>query len=404
MNLSAAAIRRPVTTTMLFLGTALLGLVSLDRLPVELLPEVVYPEIFVSLSQRAMSPEQAERELLLPAEGEVGTLEGVVGLESNAGQGRATLRVIFAPNSDMKFALLQVQSRMERLQPTLPELTQIAVQRFDTSLLNSAVMEIQVLAEGDLNWLREFTELNIRPELEAVDGVVSATPLGGQRRAIEVILDLEALEAHRISPTRLRRAIDSANRPRAYLGQVHEGAAAYPVSIQGQFTTLEQIRDVMVDATIPLRLGDIAEVRTGLQKRTDLNRVNGLSAVGVRILKEDEANLIEVADAVVARVERLNAELAAIGMQLLVANSQAELMEGALDTLVKAAAVGLLLGLIVLFLFLRNLRFVAVLIISIPTSLLLTFNLMYAWDFRSTCCRSAGWPWRWACSPTTASS
>ena len=203
MSISALAIRRPVTTAMFFLAVSLLGLASLDRLRVELLPEVVYPEIFVQLTQRTLSPEQAERELLIPAEGEVGVLQGVVALESNASQGRATVRVSFAPATDMKFALLQVQSRMDRLQPQLPEQTQISVLRFDTSILTAVVMELQVLGEGDLNWLREFTEQNVRPQLEAVEGVVSATVLGGQRRAVLVILNRDALEAYGLTATRV---------------------------------------------------------------------------------------------------------------------------------------------------------------------------------------------------------
>jgi len=380
VSLSAFAIRRPITTAMFFIAVGLLGVVSLNQLQVELLPEVVYPEIYVALAQPAYSPEQVERDLIMPAEGEVSELSGVVEMESTAMMGQGTLRISFAPSTDMKFALLQVQGRMDRLQPSLPELTQIMVQRFDTSMLSSSVMDIQVLGEGDINWLREFSEQKIRPELEAVEGVVSATVLGGQRSAIEVILDLDQMEAHRISPGRVRTSINSVNQPRAYVGRAYDGNHAYPVSLHGQFTSLREIREVMIDATVPLRLGDMAIVRRGLQERTDLSRVNGMSAVSIRILKEDEANLIDVADDLVNTVGRLNVDLAPENIELLVNQNQAELMQGALETLVQAAIVGLILGLVVLFLFLRNVRFVAVLLLAIPASLLLTFNLMYAWD------------------------
>ena len=104
------------------------------------------------------------------------------------------------------------------------------------------------------------------------------------------------------------------------------------------------------------------------------------SAVGVLIQKEDEANMIAVADAVKEAIAKLNRDFAHEGVSLIVTNNQAELMEDSLDTLKQAAGVGLLLGLVVLFLFLRNARFVAVLLLAIPASLLATFNLMYAWD------------------------
>ncbi|NKB88159.1 MAG: ATP-binding cassette domain-containing protein [Acidobacteria bacterium] len=297
-----------------------------------------------------------------------------------ARQGQAQISIVFAPETDMQFALLQVQSRMDRLQPTLPPQTQIVVQRFDSSLLTQSMMTIGLLGEGDVNWLREYAELNIRPEIEAVNGVVSAAPLGGQRRAIEIVLNGDAMEAYGMTSQRLRAALDQANQPRAYVSEVRDRSNAYPVSLRGQFTTLQQIRDVVIDSSIPLRLGDVAEVRGGLQRRTDLNRVNGLSAVGIRVIKEDEANLIETADAIRSAVERINVEIAPTGMELIVVSSQADLMQGALSALIKAAVIGLVLGLVVLFLFLRNLRFVSVLTVSIPASLLLTFNLMYAWD------------------------
>jgi len=103
VSLSAFAIRRPITTAMFFIAVGLLGVVSLNQLQVELLPEVVYPEIYVALAQPAYSPEQVERDLIMPAEGEVSELSGVVEMESTAMMGQGTLRISFAPSTDMKF-------------------------------------------------------------------------------------------------------------------------------------------------------------------------------------------------------------------------------------------------------------------------------------------------------------
>ncbi|MBT7420504.1 MAG: ATP-binding cassette domain-containing protein [Gemmatimonadetes bacterium] len=381
MSLANFSIRRPVTTAMFFLAVSLLGLISLGRLQVELMPEVVYPEIFVTISQQGMSPEQIERDLVMPVEEEVGQLLGVVEMTSAAALNRGNVRISYEPGTDMKFALLQVQSRMDRLQPGLPEQTQISVQRFDEGDLSATVMELQVLAQGaDLNWLRDYTEKNIAPELAAVEGVVNAQVLGGQQSAVEIVAEPERLQAYQLTMANLRGALTDANRPRAYLGAVYDGRQVFPVSFQGQFSDLRQIDEVLVDSSIPLRLGDVAEVGFGLQQRTDLSRVNGQSAVGILIQKEDEENLIKVADAVVETIARLNRDFAHESVELIITSNQAELMEDSLDTLKQAALVGLALGLAVLFLFLRNARFVAILLLAIPASLLATFNLMYAWD------------------------
>ena len=381
MSLSAFSIRRPVTTAMFFSGVSLLGLISLDRLQVELMPEVVYPEIFVAVSQQGMVPEQIERELVMPIEEEISQLAGVVEMTSTASLNRGNVRISYEPGTDMKFALLQVQSRMDRLQPSFPARTQISVQRFDANDLSATVMELQVLAAGaDLNWLRDYTEEHIAPELAAVEGVVSAQVLGGQQSAVEIVAEPERLQAYRLTMSNLRNALADANQPRVYLGAVYDGSQVFPVSFQGQFKDLRQIDETLIDASIPLRLGDGAEVGYGLQQRTDLSRVNGQSAVGILIQKEDEANLIAVADAVATAIAQLNRDFAPEGVSLIVTNNQAALMEDSLDTLKQAALVGLVLGLAVLFLFLRNARFVAILLLAIPASLLATFNLMYASD------------------------
>ncbi|MCH7823702.1 MAG: efflux RND transporter permease subunit, partial [Acidobacteria bacterium] len=378
--ISSLAIRRPITTAMFFIGIGMFGVVSLSRLTVELMPEVVFPQIFIVANQRAMSPEQIERQVVMPIEEEVGKLENVVQIDSQSRLANGLVTISYEPSTDMKFAELQVNRRMGQLLPNLPEQTALTVQRFDTSILTSAVMTLQVLGAGDLNWLRDFTERNIRPELEAVDGVVSATPLGGQQRSIEIIVDPELLAAHQLSMNAITGAINSVNVPRAYIGRVFDANQRFPVSVSGQFTALSEIHNVVLRRDGQLTLGDIAEIDYGLQERTDYSRVNGLEVVSIRIQKENEANLIAVANGLHATVERLNRQFAAEEIEIAVTDDQAEIMQEALGTLQQAAVIGVFLGLGVLFLFLRSARFVGILLLAIPSSLLLTFNLMYAWD------------------------
>lgn len=380
MTLTGFAVRRPVTTTMFFLALGILGVISWVRLPLQLFPELIFPEVFVTFNLNGASAEQIEREMVIVAEGEIGKLDGVQVMESSCRANSGNIRIFYAPDTDMKFALLQLQNRMSRLQIEFPERTRVNVQRFDSSDLSATIMQLNVLGDGDLNWLREFSEEKIRPELEAVDGVVSAQVLGGRREAIEIIVDPLMLQAHQLSLTDVRNRLNAANQRRQYLGHVYNGAQALSVSMHEQFDDLRKIGEVVIKPDIPLHLGDIADIRYGSQTQTDMQRVNGKPSIGVRIQKDDEANLIEVSRLVEAAIERINTDFASEEIELVISNSQAEMMEGALDTLKQAAIVGGALGLFVLFLFLRNLRFVVVLLLAIPASLLVTFNLMYAWD------------------------
>lgn len=373
---------RPVTTVMLFAALSLLGVISLEQLPVELLPEVVYPEIFVAVTLPGTSPEQVERDLVVPIEGAVAKLEGVLEMTSTAMANRGMVAVSYGPDVDMKFALLQLQSSVSRLQPKFPPRARLTVQRFDTSDLTARVMTIQVLSDDafaqDLNWLRDFAEDRIRPELEAVEGVANAVVLGGRQRAITIVADPVLLQAHGLTLGDVDSRLSAYNRPRASVGRVFDGPRVLPVSLQAQFTTIDQIEQVVLKPEAPLLLQDVARVDPGLQRRTNISRINGKASVAIQIQKEDEANLVRVSEDVEGAVARLNRDHADEGIELLVTTSQADTMTEALDTLKQAAAVGVLLGLIVLYLFLRNLRFVGILLLAIPASLLVAFNLFYA--------------------------
>jgi len=380
MTLTGFAVRRPVTTTMFFLALAILGVISWTRLPLQLFPELIFPEVFVTFNLNGASAEQIEREMVILAEGEIGKLDGVQVMESFCRANSGGIRISYAPDTDMKFALLQLQNRMNRLQALFPERSRVNVQRFDSSDLSASIMQLNVLGDGDLNWLREFTEQKIRPELEAVDGVVTAQVLGGRREAIEIIVDPVMILAHQLSLTQVRSRINAANQRRQYLGHVYDGNQALSVSMHEQFQDIKQIEDVVVKPEISLHLGDIANIRYGAQTQTDVQRVNGKPSVGIRIQKDDEANLIDVSRAVEKAIAKINQDFASEEIEIIITNSQAEMMEEALNTLKQAAIIGGILGLFVLFLFLRNFRFVFVLLLAIPASLLVTFNLMYAWD------------------------
>ncbi|MGA1197503.1 MAG: efflux RND transporter permease subunit, partial [Candidatus Latescibacterota bacterium] len=193
-------------------------------------------------------------------------------------------------------------------------------------------------------------------------------------------VDPVMIRAHQLSLSQVRSRINAANQRRQYLGHVYDGNQALSVSMHEQFQDIKQIEDVVVKPEISLHLGDIANIRYGAQTQTDVQRVNGKPSVGIRIQKDDEANLIDVSRKVEKAIANINQDVASEEIEVIITNNQAEMMEGALNTLQQAAIIGGILGLFVLFLFLRNFRFVLVLLLAIPVSLLVTFNLMYAWD------------------------
>ena len=373
-------INRPITVLMITLGCCILGVLSWQRLPVQLLPELVFPEIQVNTSMPNAYPEQLEREAVAMVEAEITSLNGVRTIESNISGSSANTTVEFDPDTDMKFAVIKLQQKMNALQAKLPDGAQININRFDTSDLATFLMQINLRGAVDIDVLREIAERRIRPRLEQVDGVVNVSVGGGQRSTVDVLIDPDRCEALNIPVERVRETVNAYHQQRSHLGRVLSDGRWLDITLQGRIDDMADLRTLLIDPAVPIRLDQVAWVGYSTAERTELYRVDGRSSVGLFIRKDNISNMLAVSDAVLTSIAELNEELHAEDIELVIGANQAEMIQQAVTQLEKHAITGLLLALIILFLFLRSIRFVSVLILAIPVSLLVTFNLMYAWN------------------------
>jgi multidrug efflux pump subunit AcrB/ABC-type multidrug transport system ATPase subunit len=371
---------RPITVLMVTLACCMLGILSWQRLPVQLLPELVFPEIQVNTSMPNAYPEQLEREAVALVESEITSLDGVSKIESNVFGSAANTTVAFDPNTDMKFAVIKLQQKMNAIQAQLPEGARITINRFDTSDLASFLMQINLRGPYEIDVLREVAERRIRPRLEQVDGVVDVSVGGGQRSTVDIVIDPDRCEALNIPIERVRTTVNAYHQQQSHLGRVLEGGNWLDITLQNSIDDIADLRALLIDTSVPIRLDQVAWVGFSTAERTELYRVSGKSSVGLFIRKDQISNMLTVSDAVLASVAQLNEELLIEDIELVIGANQAEMIQQAIDQLETHAVTGLLLALIVLFLFLRSIRFVSVLILAIPVSLLVTFNLMYAWN------------------------
>ncbi len=378
--MTSFALKRPVTILMIALGLCLLGVISWQRLPVQLLPQFILPEVYVGTGMPGASPEKIERELVFPIEAELATLEGVHDIESNVFADYATTKVSFNHGTDMKFALLKLQQKMNALENRLPAGTRIEVNRFDTADLSTYLMELSIRGEASIDELRETAERRVRPKLEQVDGVVNINIGGGQRRTIGIIIDEDRCEALAIPVPLVQQKINAFHRQPEHLGRVVSAGRVLDVNLLGRVDDLHELRDLVIDPRGPVRLADVAQIGYSQAERTQLYRVDGKAGVGIFVQKDNTSNMLAVANDVLAQIEKLNHDLAPQGFELAVNFSQAALIQQAIDRVKNLALTGALLALLVLYLFLRNLRFVFILMIAIPVSLLVTFNLMYGFN------------------------
>ncbi|MCB9508537.1 MAG: efflux RND transporter permease subunit [Deferribacteres bacterium] len=373
------SLKRPVTVLMITVGLCLLGHLSWQRLPVQLLPELIYPEVYVGAGLPGGSPEEVERQLVLPVEAEIATLEGVKDIESTVNAEFFSTKIVFDHDVDMQFAILKLQQKMTALEPRLPQNTRVQINRFDTSDLSSFLMQLSLRGDRELTELRDLAERKVRPRLEQVDGVVNLSVGGGSQSNIGVIIDPDRCEALGIPVTRVQQKIDAFHRQPEHLGQVLTAGLVLDVNLIGRIDDLSELQNLVIDPR-GIRLQDVALVGYSEAEKTRLFRVNGKAGVGIFVQKDNTSNMLKVADDVLAEIELLNETLKRDDVELVVSFSQAELIATAIDRVKSLAVTGAVLALIVLFLFLRNMRFVTILMIAIPVSLLVTANFMYAWD------------------------
>ncbi|MCH7909135.1 MAG: efflux RND transporter permease subunit, partial [Candidatus Hydrogenedentes bacterium] len=209
------------------------------------------------------------------------------------------------------------------------------------------------------------------------DGIVDVSAFGGKEFAVEVIVDEDKCEAFGVPLSEIGRTIAAFNRRTEYLGDITELGVRYFVSLTGRFSSIVSLRELPVGPTGQVRLKDVAEVRFGHKDADRISRIDGEHAVMLLLRKDDLANMLRVAKNVYREIDRLNIELAERGVQIKTVMDTAEMVADSIHRVERLALTGVALAVGVLLIFLKRLRTVSIILVAIPVSLLITFNLMY---------------------------
>ncbi|MFC1554566.1 efflux RND transporter permease subunit [candidate division KSB1 bacterium] len=379
MFLTRIAINRPVTTAMFFLALSLLGVISWNKLPVQLTPNLTFPQISVQASMPNASPDQIEKELIIPIEGEIAKMEHIERITSVVRNGSGSVNAEFKLQANMKFVSLKLEQKINELSARLPENSRVNVGRnMDmAAILSNALMDVSIRGEGDVNSLRKFAEEKLKPELEKIDGVANVGVRGGNLREVQIEIEEYQARKYGINLNTVISRINAFNREKEFLGKIKRNNAINFVTISGQVTKLSELENIIINESIPLKLKDISVIKYGSQEEDRIYRINGRSTVGISLLKDNESNLLKTANNAVEEIERLNKIYEPEGLQIVVNMNAADFMTEAITNIEYLAISGAILSLLVLLVFLKNGRTVLAILLSIPISLLVTFNLMY---------------------------
>ena len=385
MSIVATAIARPVTVAMATFAVALFGGLSLDRLGLNLLPELAYPTLTVRTDFEGAAPAEVEEQITRRLEERVGVINGLRRMHSISAAERSDVVLEFAWGTDMTNAAVEVREKLDLVRLPL-EVERPSILRLNPNLdpiVRSAVVlkEREAGAEtAQLQELRRFAEDVVKKRLDPVIGVAAVLVSGGFEDEIAVDVDQERLARLGMSVQSLGQRLQAANINLSG-GRLTARGEEFLVRTVNEFESVGDIAETIVfqDQGRVLRLKDVATVTESHKERDSVMRVDGNEAIEIAMYKEGDANTVAVAAAIHERMDEIAADLPA-NYELVTIYDQAEFISAAIDEVRYAAIIGGLLAVIVLYLFLKDVRSTLIVTATIPVSVLATFVLMDAFD------------------------
>ncbi len=372
--LPALAVHRPVTVVMAFLALLVMGAIAYARIPLQMMPSGFdYPFLWVWAPNPGGTPMETEASVVLPVEEQLATVPGIKSLSSSASESSASFSLEFHQSTDLDEAYNAVVDRMERVMPELPDSVQdYGVYRYDPS--DEPVLWVGATLPAELADANEVLTEVVQRRLERINGVGKVELWGDAQRLVYVDFDRDALFAHGINLGTLIQRMASDNFQMASGRLLDRGSVRYVRSL-ARYTDLDEIKRYPVQEGIVLE--DIAEVTYRLALSADINRLDGEPGVGLGIYKESSANTVEVCRAVREALPELEAHPKLQGVTFHTFFDQGDLIEDSVNNLLTAALQGGVFAVIILFIFLRDLRLTLLIASCMPVSLLLSITMLY---------------------------
>ncbi|ODU46390.1 MAG: acriflavin resistance protein [Lysobacteraceae bacterium SCN 69-123] len=378
-GLTHAAIRRPIGTAAITSVVLVLGLFFVGRLPVDLLPEVVYPLIRVDVSYPGVAPEVIEEQVTRPIERQLASTEGLTLMASEAEEGSTDISLLFRYGTDLDLALQNAARLLERARGQLPDdIEPPRLSKFDPGA--QAVFEAGFSSQRrSSREVRDWLDNRLAPQLQSIPGVSGVLSVGGQERELEVVVDQQRLRAYGLSLADVSAQLAAENQ-NVSAGNITSSSLDVRARTEGRFKSAADIAAVLLQ--IPgsdrrIRLDEVAEVRDGYREQRVFVRLNGESATQLSVFKQPDANTVQVVGEVQARLDSLRAS-GFIPEDIVFSTTRdgAFFVRGSVESVASAAVLGGVLAMLVVLFFLGSVRGSVVIGLSIPLALMATFALM----------------------------
>jgi len=382
VNITALSIRRPSLVIVVFAVLTFMGIASYLRLPIELVPKFSAPVVTIITIYPGASPSEVENAVSKPIEDAISSLEGIDQVQVASQENSSFVAVEFEQSVDLDKAVQEMQRKINQLQASLPK-------EVRTPVINKfALDELPILKIGVAGNLAgpaffDVVKNRIVPEISQVKGVAQVSILGGEEREIKINISSSRLEQYGLSLLQVSQAVQTANLDFP-TGKVTGEQGQLRIRLAGKFLDINDIRNLVVGKTkfgSSIFLKDIAEVQDGARDQEIICRTDGQPAVGISIRKQGDANAVEMSKLVLEKIAALQQTYAAEGIRFEIVANSSTFTKKATNAVIEDLLVAVVLVGLVMLLFLHSLRNAAIVLVSIPTSIVSTFVMMQLFGY-----------------------
>ncbi len=374
--LSRFSIRRPVTMIMILLVALLAGLVSLSSLKLSLLPNMNIPISAVYTTYAGAAPEEIETLITKPLEETLATIPNIDTINSISSDGTSIVILQFTGNTDIDMASLDVREKVDLVKAALPGGAESPmVIKIDPNMLSQ--LAIGVSSETrNLYELKDILEDDVENRIKRLDGVASVDFAGGLEQEIQITVHPEALSGFHVTEAQISQLLAAENQNYS-AGRIQQGDSKLLIRSVGEFQSLDDIRNLPI--TTPsgavIHLADVADVEKVDTDNTTYAMINRQQGIVMTVQKQSDANTVEVADGVRSELQKLSGEYPDISFHFLMDDS--DYIKRSLNNVLSTLLIACLLAILVIFLFLVEIKGSLIIAVSIPSSVIVTFALMY---------------------------
>lgn len=376
MKLHELSVKRPVAVVMAILVFVVLGIYSVTMLPLDAMPEMDLKMAVVMTTYSNVGSEEIESLVTEPIEEAIASVSGLDTMQSQSMEGMSVVMAQFTNNTDIDEAISTIENNIDMVSMMLPEdASEPTVLKLDMGAMAS--MMVSVSYEGyDLVQTKSFVENTVEPKIKSSGGVASVNVMGGKDKVIEIEVDPNKLQGYNMSFSDIITAVATQNK-NLPAGNTKSNNKDLAVRMMGEFSKISEIG--LVPLTTPqgqvIYINDVANVNSTYTKESTISRINGENSISISINSESDANTVDVVNSVISCLEEIKRQNPKFIYN--VTMEQASYIEESIASVASSAIIGGLLAILILFLFLGNMRNALVIGVSMPVSIITTFIGMY---------------------------